>query len=388
MKKLVAALLTALLLITPTGDKQPEITEKETNGLTDKTFTAKLMQSMDEDENYFISPFSIKTALAMAANGADGATRDEIIETADLVNIDEYNSTVLDIITRYEKNKAVKLSVADSIWLNKSKSGGLNFTKGFNELVSKYYNGISAAVSDSDAVERINKWVNDNTAGKITEIIDSNEFSALLANAVCFKGKWRSQFNEYATSEGDFTNKNGNVSRTEFMNITESFKFYEDKNVQIIELPYDGDSEHDVSMFVVLSEEDFDYDIESLINSTELQYERVKVKMPKFRTETQASLKDILVNMGINEAFYPASADFSKMFTGSGMYIDEVLHKTYIDVDENGTEAAAVTAIMLRYASLPSGKPIEFNADRPFAYCIRENISGQILFAGEFRSAK
>ena len=379
MKKVIAMLLTALML-TPFGS-QPQITDNEEQTAMieideNQSFTAKLMQSMDENENYFISPFSIKTALAMAANGADGVTRDEIIKTADIGDLKEYNSTVLDIITRYGKGGSIKLDVADSIWINESRNGGRQFTDSFKSLVEKYYNGTSETVTDSDAVKRVNQWVSDNTNGKIKDIISDSDFGALLANAVYFKGAWRTEFHEANTSEDDFTNKNGNVSRTEFMNITDDFNYYADENVKVIELPYTYEEDKDVSMFLILPKEGYEYDIEELLSGVELQNVSVKLKMPKFKTESFMSLKETLINLGMTDSFNPDKADFSKMFTDGGMFIDEILHKTYIDVDEKGTEAAAVTVIMMKMTSMPfkPSEPEEFIADRPFAYCIRENI--------------
>lgn len=369
-------------------------------------FADDINRGMSESENYMFSPLSIKMALAIAANGAEGDTYKEICEVAELYNIDEYNVLAEKLIYDYANAKSMKLSVANSIWLNKDVSTK-NFSKDYKDLVGNFYGAAAEEVNRSNAVSKINRWVSEKTNGKITEIIDSPEFWAALVNAVYFSGNWNNEFDESATKEDNFYNFDGTVSKAEFMNEVASFMYFSEGNTTVIELPYENtihtlnddgtvaDFHRDdlnISMYIMMSDnENKVAELENIIGLGRMKGERVNLFLPKFKIETSILLNDVLKNAGIITAFDAFEAEFEKMFDKKdefNMYIDKILHKTYIDVNEKGTEAAAVTAIMMAGAASAPKEPIEVKFDKPFTFVIRDNNNEEILFMGEYKTVK
>ncbi len=379
--------------------------------LTDMKGDNKLAYSLNElmptDKNYMFSPVSIKMALALAANGADGETRAEILNAAGIDDLEKYNEYAQNLISAYaavsdeeekpkksdeyemygEKHEKTQLSIANSVWLNKDKADGISFLDSYISGVQKYYYAEASAVDNNDAVNKINSWCSAKTKGKIPSIIDSPEFLAALVNAVYFKAEWVNQFDEYATREDKFTDRNGSTQTVDFMQQTEDFAYYEDNDIQLVKMPYSGGR---ASMYVALSG-DKRVDITPYIEK--MNVETVHIKMPKFKIEYSETINSMLNKLGIEKAFVGGKADFTKMLQGgtNEFYISKVLHKTYIDVDENGTEAAAVTAMMLEAACIADPEePVikEFIADKPFGYYIIDNDTKEILFMGEYAFAK
>ncbi len=226
----------------------------------------------------------------------------------------------------------------------------------------------------------LSSWVNDKTKGKITELISDSDFLAYIVNAIYFKGEWAVQFNEGATQKAEFTDRSGKKTEIDFMHHTGYFDYYEDSHVQMLKLPYkDGKT----SMYIAIPSSkglDFDKNIEKM------QQRRVQISLPKFETEFSIELIETLSKIGIQTAFNPNKADFKKMFTETteNVFISDVIHKTFINVDENGTEAAAVTGIGFSLTSVPIDKPVIFNANKPFTYFIRDDVNDEILFIGEY----
>lgn len=343
-----------------------------------ESFTWKLNGLMPKYKNYMFSPFSVKMAFAMAAVGAEGETKDEILRTLGIEDLDKFNEFAKRIIKEYSENQDVKLSIANSVWVNKDYNENAEFSNQFETIVRNYYSAESEVVDNLNAVQRINDWVNDKTNEKIPEIIDSSNFLACLINAIYFKGEWAEQFQKNATKNDMFTDRNGGKTEIDFMNMTGNFDYYKDSDVQMIKLPYkDGKT----SMYIAIPD-GRDIELDKYINK--MQSKRVKISMPKFKTEFDVELNDMLMQLGIKLAF-SGKANFTSMFTRiSNAYISKAIHKTYINVDENGTEAAAVTAILMKCTSIMVDEPIVFKADRPFTYFIRDDVNGEILFMGEY----
>lgn len=350
---------------------------------SENTFAYKLNSKFDKSENYMFSPLSVKIAMAMAANGAGGETENEICGALGIDDLGEYNKSVKELIKRYSETDSAQLSIANSIWLNRDYVPGadIKFGSEFEKTINDFYSGTSGIVGSSDASRRVNEWTSEKTNGRIPAIINDSDFLAALVNAVYFKGEWTDEFNENATEKDIFKNFDGTESSVDFMRQTESFGVYSDDKLSMIMLPYCGG----VSMYISLDDGgDIDYDR----YFDKIEYKRVNLKMPKFRVETSKELKDYLKDMGIASAFDQNKADFGKMVEGIpdgySVYIDKVLHKTYISVDEKGSEAAAATAVLTApgAAAPDQSEPIEFNVDRPFTFIIREEISGEILFMG------
>lgn len=373
--------------------------------VSDLTFADKLNSQMPADKNYMFSPLSVKMALALAANGAEGDTKNEILNTLEIKNLDEFNTLSKDLIKRYSKTDILSLNIANSIWINKDETTQ-NFSKNFKNIATEYYNADVKTVYNKNAVSEINSWVKDKTKGKIPQIIDNaDNFWAMLINAIYFKGAWENEFSTYLTKPDEFTNADGTKTQTDFMNKTNWIPYAETKSAKIIELPYknrvdkfsdsgeyigtDSFDDLDVSMYLMLADSGInaERELDAAINGKSFERTYTKLSMPKFKIEYSERLNDTLKNIGIKTAFDTKTARFEKMFDSGNMWFTDTIHKTFISVDEKGTEAAAVTAIGMAGASLPP-EPIELKFNKPFYFAIRDNTSREILFMGRYAFAE
>ena len=361
-----------------------EILNKLTNIKTmvaSKGFAWTLNAFMPEDENYMFSPLSIKMALAMASAGAAGETRNEILNTLQIDDLNKYFAYAKQLIKDYSENEIVQLNIANSLWLNTDYLKNVKFRDDFKNIIQNYFNADSEEVNNLNAVDKINNWVKNKTNNKITELVSDSDFLAYIINAIYFKGEWAVQFNEKNTEKDDFTDRNNVKTKIDFMNNIGYYQYYSDSNLKMIKIPY---KDMKTSMYIAMTDNN-DADFESAIDK--MQSKRVQLSIPKFKTEFKVSLKDTLYKMGIKTAFNKNIADFNNMFAGlqENAFISDVIHKTYINVDENGTEAAAVTGISVGATSMPpQEEPVVFKADRPFTYFIRDDVNGVILFIGEY----
>lgn len=398
---------------TNTADENSQITEqKENNNMKEisniSTFTDKLYTLMPENTNYMYSPLSIKMAFALAANGANGKTENEIENALEIGDLDDYNESTMKLIDKYSSNEVIKLNIANSVWINSTTSPYV-FDKEYISDVNKYFHAEARTTNAENAVSEVNAWTNDKTGGKIPKVIDNADFDALLLNSIYFKATWQNQFEDYLTKNDVFTNRDGNKVSVPFMNITDYFQYSEKDGIKIIELPYSTSiSKYDendnyigtetmqntnVSMFILLSDKNItepEKTVNALYNNKKLDRTYIKLSLPKFKIEYETKLVDIMKKLGIVTAFDSTSADFTDMFENGNMYISDAIHKTFIEVDENGTEAAAVTALAVKAMGMPAPnpEPVEFKADKPFTFIIRDNISGETLFIGEYAFAK
>ena len=373
----------------------------DTRILDDILFADKVNTQMPTDKNYMFSPISIKMALALAANGASGETQQQILNALGLTSLDEFNSLSKDLIERYSQTDILKLNIANSIWMNKDKTTQ-NFSNSFKKTATDFYDAEVKSINNSNAVKEINSWVSDKTNGKISTIIqNADDFRAMLINVIYFKGAWLDEFNVNATKPDRFNNADGTKITVDFMNKTKWFPYAETKSVKMIELPYQNrvekfsdDGEYlntevykglDVSMYLIMAENDINVERElsAAINDNAFNSTYIKMAMPKFRIEYSTDLNEIFMNMGITTAFDEKNADFTKMFDKGNMWFTKTIHKTFIDVDEKGTEAAAVTAIGMAGSALPP-EPLELKFNKPFFFAIRDNTSGETLFMGRF----
>lgn len=350
--------------------------------ITDDGFTWNVNAQMPQDQNYMFSPLSIKTAFAMAANGADGQTQREILQALDIEDLDAFNKQTAEQIAQYQTQDDVTLRVANALFRNRDNLFGTDFTADYLQTIQTCYGGTATDVTDADAVKTVNEWVKKQTNGKITDAINAGDFYTLLVNAVYFKGTWAEQFSPGATRNETFTNRDGTESSIPFMHYTRYMDYYADNSTQMIRLPYQGGN---ISMYVALTDRPGSY-LEDAVNNMERAH--ISLSLPKFRADFSVSLTDIMQSLGVQTAFSVNNADFSPMLGKKLLFLEDVLHKTYINVDEYGTEAAAVTAIAAGGASAPTDEPIEFRADRPFTYFIRDDASGEILFLGQYAFAQ
>ncbi|MGM0496585.1 MAG: serpin family protein [Bacteroidota bacterium] len=356
-------------------------------------FTFSLYDQINnEDENVFFSPYSISSALAMTYNGARKTTKKEM---ADVMNFNE-NEEVLsksfselnNHITNLSSEK-IQLDIANSIWGQQD----YGFEKRFLELNNKYY---GAGVKEVNFKENyksirkdINKWVEDKTQEKIKDLIKKNMLDPMtkmvLVNAIYFNGKWQFPFEEEDTYEDKFFIYSECETKVDFMHREVSLKYHEDDLAQIVEIPYSGDS---LSMMVVLPKERYgmeqleDHLDEELYESYQksMVKKKVKLTLPKFKITAGYELNDPLKNLGMESAFN-SNADFSGMTGKKDLYISNVVHESFVEVNEEGTEAAAATGVVMRKTSVNPEKK-EFKADHPFVFFIKDNEKGTILFMG------
>jgi serpin B len=349
---------------------------------------------IEKEENIFISPYSISSALAMTYAGANGKTETEMgsaLEfSANNTSFHQNFGMATESINNIGAKGEIQLNVANSLWL----ADGYKFTDEFLRTNKTFYKtemtNLNFAESEK-ARKTINDWVAEKTKDKIKDLIPEGILDALtklvLTNAVYFKAEWAEQFKKGNTEKADFTtNKNERVE-AELMGLKHYYEYYEDDKVQFIEMPYKG---NDASMFVLLPkkknglseiEKDLTWD-DILKYSSSMKRKEVLVHFPKFKMSLSYELRDLMRKLGMKDAF-SKSADFSKMNGNKDLYISAIIHKTFIAVDEAGTEAAAATAVVMRMKSMPpQEKHAIFRADHPFFYFIKEKSTGTVLFAG------
>ncbi len=350
------------------------------------------VNALQPDDNLFISPLSISTALSMTANGAAGDTWSGIKKTLHLEDVsdDEMNEAYKTLVP-YLMNLDPKVTIdlANSNWYRQE----FNIRETFRKILLEYYGAEIKAADFKDPATKdlINQWIADKTNGKIKNMIDRIPPDAImyLINAIYFKATWQYQFEKDKTKLRDFHLADGSTIQTETMyskGITASF--YQNNDLQFIELPYgngpfvftiilpENASELN-NILNSLDERDFSEFIQNTDTSSFEMY------LPKFKIEYKIGLNDILSAMGMAQSFGD-QADFSRLFEeGLDLYISRVLHQSFIEVDEEGTEAAAATVVEVGVTSVGPGTPKVLNIDRSFAFFIREKNSNAILFAGK-----
>jgi serpin B len=350
----------------------------------------------EERGNIFISPYSISSALAMTYAGARGNTEKQMAKVLYFNLPQEDIHKAFSSLNAYfnRPNKSYQLAIANSLW------GQANypFQKEFINLLNKYY---EAGFNEVDFVNEenrekarltINKWVEDKTNNKIKELIHPEDISALtrliLVNAIYFKGKWQNQFDTKETRDMPFNLENKKKVNVPMMHQEGKFNYTEDEKVQVLELPY---SENELSMVIFLPKEsislsDFEKELSiERVNKllSNLSQEKVDVYIPKFKMEKRYILNKMLIDLGMSDAFDMMLADFSGMTGSKDLYISKVIHQSFIEVNEEGTEAAAATAVIMSGKSI-APMIIEFKADRPFLFIIRDIKTNTILFTGRF----
>jgi len=290
------------------------------------------------------------------------------------------------------KDGDITLNIANSVWLRQ----GLQFNPAYMDILDSYYMAQASTLdfAEPSSKDTINKWVSEKTNGKIEEIVDEIKplDIAFLINAIYFNANWSTPFEQGLTSKKDFTLLDGSKVKADLMSKTAHLLYQENNEFQAVELPYGENGRYVMRVYLPKEDVKFDKFVNS-INKESLQqwggnFSSMKgvLELPKFKTEYSSSMKDILISMGIKEAFNSNSADFSKMVTivdGGIVYISEVVHKTYIDVNEKGTEAAAATSVGMSATSAPQPEEMfEMIVDRPFVFTIDDKESGETLFIG------
>jgi len=355
-------------------------------------FFATSLREDPAPNNKLISPLSIYTALSMVCNGAAGPTRDSIVKTLQLngVSLDDLNALSKALIIQMPKeDNKVALSIANSIWYNNK---GPQPLPSFLDIVTNNYDGIvpSLDFDKPSSVNRINSWVAQKTENKIPSIIDQVDGSTVmfLINAIYFNGSWQYAFKTADTRNSNFYRADGSTVQVPFMNREATLRISSNPAFTLAELPYGSGKGYDMYLVVPANQRSI-ADITSTLDGTaltnaisQLDSQHVRLSLPKWEyAYTIKDMKPHLAQLGMGVAF-GESADFSNMYpvAPGAMAISKAIHKTYIKVSEQGTEAAAVTAIGVIVTAPAPSPPLIL--DHPFLYVIREKQTGIILFIG------
>lgn len=344
-------------------------------------------------KNVLISPASVGLALAMTYIGAVGETKDAMARALETegMNHPELNQAYAQLRAALESaDPKVQLNIANSLWANK----GITFNPDFIQRNKEFYGAEVTTLDfgDSGAPATINSWVADKTKGKIEKIVDNIDPQAILflINAIYFKGKWTAEFDKAKTNDDVFTTGGGQTKRHPTMHQAGRYRYYERSDFQAVSLPYGGGR---VSMYVFLPTKGINLG-EFQKNLTAANWEawmngfvdtKGEIALPRFKVEYEIGLNDALKALGMGIAFDPDRANFSGVAQTSGkVYISKVKHKTFAEVNEEGTEAAAATSVEMSVTSAMRQPPKTFRmiVDHPFLCAIRDNRTGTVLFIG------
>jgi len=360
---------------------------------SDNVFGLELFQEVMQDakanENVMISPLSVALALGMTYNGSASTTREAMETTLKLQGLseDEINDGYKSIIDQLlDLDPKVVMEIANSIWYKK----GFEVEDEFINTNKEHFHAEirSLDFSSPDAVNTINQWVSDNTHELIEDIIDAIPPAAVmyLINAIYFKGTWTYEFDPEKTNLETFFPETGATYESSAMHQETNLNYYQNSLFELVELPY-GDKKFSMLVFLPSAENDCFNILAEMDNdnwndwTNNFNETNVYLQLPKFKFETFKLLNDPLSSMGMGIAFSDA-ADFTRINPAGNLFISRVLHKTFIDVNEEGTEAAAVTAVEIELTSAGGSGLTHFIADKPFLFVIRENSTGSILFMG------
>ena len=354
-------------------------------------FDFTLFNKMNKEksgENLIISPLSIYQVLSLTTNGAKGETQKEMLDVLQSTNLEELNEINYEILKSFKRFSTIE--IANAVMTK--------FTplEDFCTTADKY----SAPIEPLESLEQVNKWCSDKTHGKIPKILETLEPETvmLLLNAIYFKGEWETQFEKESTKNLTFYNFGSEEKSVETMEQLSHFYYYEDKKVQIIELKFKEDF---MSAIIILPNEKMD--INTYINYLpmshdemntvlgQLKRKKVHLLLPKFEVEFSDELNQILIDLGIYDAFSANDADFTGLREEGGLYISKVIHKTYLKVNENGTEAAGVTVVEMEETAIfdEDSKIYDMKVNRPFLFLLKNNILPEdhnLLFMAKIES--
>ena len=373
---------------TVTGKAADDAFARSQMRLAVELFQSSVLES--KDENVLISPLSIQLALAMTANGADGNTKAEMEALlGGEIGLEDLNEYLYSYVNSLPSEDKYKLQIANSIWF-RDDEGRLQVQRDFLQKNADYY-GAQAykAAFDDQTLKDINNWVNNHTDGMIDSILDQIDEDAVmyLINALVFDAEWQHVYDKSDVYKGKFTNIGGTEKQVDMMHSEETV-YLQDEYATGFMKPYSGSK---YSFAALLPNEGVDiYEYVAGLTGEDLmetlstpQLGMVMTTLPKFSYEYELTMNDLLKDLGMPTAFSSDDADFSKLGKSSrgNIYIGDVLHKTFISVDELGTKAGAVTKVEMRDESAPMSEWV-VNLNRPFVYMIIDNETNLPVFIG------
>jgi serpin B len=356
-----------------------------------KLFSEILKQ--DSKKNVFVSPTSIAIALAMTYNGASASTQQAMAKALELqgMSLQDVNQANNALKASLEKaDPDVQFSIANSLWAKQ----GIPFKPEFLQRNQQFYGAKITELdfTEPDAPSIINSWVKENTRNKIDQIVQQIDPADVLflINAIYFKGNWTHKFDKSQTAERPFYLPDGTQKQQPMMSQSGKYRYYENETFQAVSLPYGKER---LSLYVFLPRKNTSLDafqqqlaIENWQQwMSQFKMRNGSIQLPRFKLEYDIQLNTALKSLGMEEAFDDSRANFSNM-TSASVKIDEVKHKTFVEVNEEGTEAAAATSVRatLTSARMPEA-PFQMVVDRPFFCAIRDNQTGTVLFMGSIR---
>ena len=347
-------------------------------------------QPAQSDKNIFFSPYSLSTAIAMLYTAAEGETKQQIQKTFHYPTLAILNPNSAALYNQFNKpNPNYELSTVNDLWMRQ----GLSPNQNYLDTVKRYYGGqvtnLDFASRPEPSRQTINKTIANHTKQMIPELLPEGSIksstAAVLTNAVYFKGDWKSAF--AGSYKSDFIDYDGNDSAVKMMTKTANFGYTEDEKVKVLNLPYKGD---DLSMIVILPQSKGKLAMQALVKNLSadqigqwthnMKIKAVDLQLPKFKMEQDYKMDELLAEMGMPIAF-DSRADFSLFNNKLPLAVDSIIHKAVIEVDEKGTVAAAATSIGPVLVS--ANYDVEFNANRPFIFMIKDNKTDAILFLGQ-----
>lgn len=402
MKSITIPMLAAAMLfgctndnVAPGNEVNPvEIPVAVSNGTTSFAFDFihAFQKTQSTEENFFVSPLSLHMALGMVLNGAEKETADEIQKALkmDAVALADLNAAYKTLINDLPvADSKVSLGLANSVWYRNDFSVENDFQ---SVLKNSFEAEITGLPFDDAAKDRINKWASDKTKGKIPKVLDKIQPQQVmfLLNALYFKGDWQTRFDPKKTQDAPFKLENGQSKNVRMMYAESDFEVGSGSNYNAVRLPY-ANGQFNMTLLIPKGQNTVDAVLDGItgegwakLNSGMVE-QGITVGLPKFTLEYSAQLKTTLQGMGIKRAFSETTAQLGKINKAAQLYIDFVKQDAYLGIDEQGTEAAAVTTIGVGLTSA-GPEPARFICDRPFGLVISENTSNTILFMGRIKN--
>ena len=337
------------------------------------TFQTNIFSQINNDKsgkNVIISPLSIYQVLSLLSNGAKESTLSEMLSVLGSTSLDELNDINYKILSKISSFSTI--DIANAVMTR------FKPLENFCSVADKYL----APMESLESVEQINEWCKEKTHGKIEKIIEqlSPETIMILLNAVYFKGEWINQFDKYFTKKLPFYNLSKNEIKVDTMLQIDHFRYFSNKEIQAIELPFQKDF---MSAIIILPSEKIE--INSFIKNNlakknyltdiinKLDYAKVHLELPKFEVTFEETLNHVIKKLGMKKIFNSLEADLSGLYNRKGLFVSQVIHKTYLKVNEEGTEAAAVTLVAVDEASMAGEEEIihEMKVNRPFLFLLK-----------------
>ena len=337
------------------------------------TFQTNIFSQINNDKsgkNVIISPLSIYQVLSLLSNGAKESTLSEMLSVLGSTSLDELNDINYKILSKISSFSTI--DIANDVMTR------FKPLENFCSVADKYL----APMESLESVEQINEWCKEKTHGKIEKIIEqlSPETIMILLNAVYFKGEWINQFDKYFTKKLPFYNLSKNEIKVDTMLQIDHFRYFSNKEIQAIELPFQKDF---MSAIIILPSEKIE--INSFIKNNlakknyltdiinKLDYAKVHLELPKFEVTFEETLNHVIKKLGMKKIFNSLEADLSGLYNRKGLFVSQVIHKTYLKVNEEGTEAAAVTLVEVDEASMAGEEEIihEMKVNSPFLFLLK-----------------